>query len=508
MELLLLHLLLLSIPASRGLGFEAFKCETSSTPSSVKLNSLSRPREERNITCSIIYKRPIKTDPLEARVKECRLYTIYTSWGVFQQCTQSYKLIIQSGGCVETSHGFPVDPCEEWWYRGPDHPDIWAMARQHYKTEVCICKPEERVTLAISSVSPHLHCSFDDCSTCSPMDISAGTCLLRSGLELTFASQTPQPDSQNEEGDYLYYSTPPHIMVPTVHASFPLTDWKYKDDQYTITCTKPAKTKKRRKRDTTQQYILDLIQSDLDLGVEAHAYTELLWKMALSQPLHDYTSLVRMVLRRQDVTGTTDGTTLIYWLCERQSEVTFLPWDNSTLYPPVQRGNWTGFYHPRTSILYETSPPAPSHLYILIKVGDTSYLGSTASGQRPTMIHSPRTASITKQISNHRDALVDLRTAVHFTDPTFYAVGRPVDEEALRHEMTEVSLTHSMSTAGGFGWVNSLSPWSGVLGIYLQIAHVGGFLFVSFLIVRVIKKAYNLVKYGRFAVVWQPEYNP
>ncbi|DBA13211.1 TPA_asm: glycoprotein [Bombay duck fish bornavirus] len=484
-------------------GFKAHRCETTSTPSSIRLDPPAMPPPPQNLTCSVTYKTPATTEALRARVKECRLYITYTSWGVFQQCTQSYKLIKQSKGCVQ-SDNFPSDPCEDWWYRGDSHPDIWAMSRQHYKTEVCICTPEEDVTLALSSVSPHLHCSFDDCSTCSPMDVTSGTCLLRSGLELSFTGKSFTPNSEEEDGSYVFHSTPPHIMVPSVHASFPLTDWEYKDDQYTIKCEKPVRG--RTKRDTTQQYILDLIQRDLGLGVEAHAYTNLLWGMAISQPLHDYTSLIRAVLRRQDVTGTTDGRTLVYWPCEEVEGVSFRGWDNATLYPPVERVNWTGYFHPRTGILYETSPPAPPHLYMLIRVEEESYLGSTGSGQKPALIHSPRTTGVIEKHSSHKDALVDLRTSVHFTDPTFYAVGRLVDEDALMHEVTVTSLTHSMSTAGGFGWVDSLTPWSGLLGLYLQVAHLGGFLFVTFAVATLAKKCYHFIKYGRFALVWQPEY--
>lgn len=86
---------------------------------------------------------------------------------------------------------------------------------------------------------------------------------------------------------------------------------------------------------------------------------------------------------------------ILLWDCEKV-DAELLNWDNSTLYTPVKIDNHTMFLHPRTSIAYASSPPAPTHLYMLIRVECSSYLGATGSGQPPSLVHLPRNITMVK----------------------------------------------------------------------------------------------------------------
>ncbi|CAL8353207.1 unnamed protein product [Lota lota] len=138
--------------------------------------------------------------------------------------------------------------------------------------------------------------------------------------------------------------------------------------------------------------------------------------MIVSQPLLDYTPLIRALLGRDDITGTLNADLLIYGPCDTVA-VGFLPWENKTLYPPVRRGNKSMFMNPYTRMLYETSPMGPSGLYVLINTGEGAYLGCIASNQTPTKVRAPRNTLQLNEAVGNEDVLRHLRTAVHYRDP-------------------------------------------------------------------------------------------
>lgn len=57
---------------------------------------------------------------------------------------------------------------------------------------------------------------------------------------------------------------------------------------------------------------------------------------------------------------------------------------------------------------------------------------------------SPRSTEFIRTKAVEYNVLMDLRTSVHLTDPTFYATGREQDNEAIRHEISQSPSYHGL----------------------------------------------------------------
>ena len=93
------------------------------------------------------------------------------------------------------------------------------------------------------------------------------------------------PADSEEDSEVPFFIHPPHIKADSFNASFPLDPQRtLRADQFEISCAP-----KRVKRDTTQQYTIDIISKDLAEGRLANRVSASLWKMIVFQPLLDYT---------------------------------------------------------------------------------------------------------------------------------------------------------------------------------------------------------------------------
>ncbi|DBA13187.1 TPA_asm: glycoprotein [electric eel bornavirus] len=496
--LLLLGLLHPHLMASAGTS-EGWRCDTSSTPTSVSIKLPEVVPTKRNMSCDIsITKRSTKS--LHANINTCYKITTWTSWGVFQDCDSKVELIKIENGCT-FAQSIPDDPCAAWWYRGSG-PDIWKMASQRYMTSVCYCLPPIETTVAMSTSKPYLYCSFDDCSVCTAKDITEGSCTLVSGRKIEFQKTVIPSETESLKEEGIFHEVNHHIQLDTLHASYPLdTQLQYNDGEVTVSCSKGN----RARRDSSQQYVLDLLTPIVSSLRASELRVDALWTTLLSQPLMDYTPLARKLLNRNDIVASKGVGVITYWTCE-PLQWEFLPWNEDTFYPPVNTTEGILFLQPYTNILYATSPQGPKGLYVTISVGKSSYLGCIGSGfiPRPIMINY-RTKEHLVEVN--LDALNDYRLGSHYVDPISIAIGPKTDPLALSHEIHQVSNAVSAFHSVGLGYVSSLDPRYIIKDLIIKFATFGGLVYCLKLIYNLILLISSFRMWGRWKM-GKPEYVP
>nr|DBA13199.1 TPA_asm: glycoprotein [Murray-Darling carp cultervirus] len=489
--MLLVLLLLLPLP-SMTTPFKTLQCDTSSSPSAIKFTPPKIDLELQNVTCTVKAKNRI-TEAMAVEIHACYKITTYTSWGVFQDCDAKEEITRQYAGCIYGSE-IPSDPCTAWWWRG-NGPDIWKMASQRYKTEVCVCLPAVSATVAVSNHPPPIYCSFDDCSTCTNKDLAAGLCTLRSMKDIKFTPKVLQAEEEETDKAGILHPHTRHVELPSFHSSYPLTaDLKYNDANIKIECKLAQKTKRRR-RDDAQQYILDILAPHLASSKLTSWELATLQDTLLSQPLIDYTKYIQAILKRDDVVGTVNSGLILYWGCD-QVVADFLPWLNDTFYPPVTVNGSLQYLHPYTGILFSSSPPAPHGLYSLIYVDSQHYLGSVGSGTTPHVISTTHVLP-SAYGDVELNALHDFRLGSHYIDPTSVAIGPSQDPLAASHESSKRLLDAAALHSIGLGYVYQYDPMYLIKDLLVKIATLGGVMYFSYCMFICFKYLYHFIVWGQ-----------
>ncbi|XP_040275608.1 uncharacterized protein LOC120990771 [Bufo bufo] len=442
-------------------------CSTSGTPSvlSFSLPSFSPIQPEQKV-CRVTITHT-EARPLQATLHRCKRLVTVTSWGVFQDCDFTYLATLPRKGCVQVET-YPQDPCDDWWYAG-DHPYIWKLSAQRFKCEFCLCLPITEATVSFLPHPPRLYCSFDDCSVCSPTDLTSGVCVLSSGTEITFVPPVINDEYEELEVIGKLFYNPRHVMIDTLHASYTLDEnFLFRDDKFKVSC------RTRTKRDTEQEYTDDQLRPLLRVLNDAAHMVHRLLTTLLSQPLTDMSAFAQQILGIKNIIGVVNKGLVLYWECQ-PVPVELLPWANDTLYPPVLFNNQTYYMNPYTQNLYATSPLVSSGMYVIIAQPSSYYLGSTGSGMIPKKIQaSGHYLNLTSPLEG-LDALNDLRTHVHLSDPLSIAVRSTFDRDAFKHEVLSQASDYAALLSVGFSSI------------------------LLFLV-----KAYNFYKYGRFARALPP----
>lgn len=438
------------------------------------------------------------TTALHVKLTKCFNYRMSASWWTWYSCSETRTTTEEREGCVFSTP--PDSICAEKLH---DH-NCWWLSHSNYVTNHCYCVTTE-ADAALREHSPYLYCSFDDCSTCSKSEMEKGQCNLPSGTSMVFDPTTFKkfPKTQNTSTlQAKIYSSPLRVDFDVFHQSFPLIEcsdnkWCFKDDVFDIKC---PRTLKRSRRDTGQQYVVDLLSPSLADIATIMTMSLHMWGHVLSQPLLDYTTLIRGYMNRSDITGTINGDVMLYWLCDEVT-ISMLPWNALTLYPPirVEGMNGTKFINPYTSIIYSNSPKAQASLYITIRLLDNILLmGCTGSNSIPKIL---------PQIYNKRltvsgdytipDTLQDERTVTHMTDPTYYAVGPDIDLDAIRHE-AGFRTDHGVYLQGlGVSSILYMNPWHIFSDMYIQMSHIGGCIFFIACLIKILRIIKTLYVYGR-----------
>ncbi|DBA13173.1 TPA_asm: glycoprotein [finepatterned puffer bornavirus] len=480
-----------------------YDCDTQSSPHSILISIPPPPnRNASTLECEVTEHRA-KTVPLEISISTCRTYTITTTWSGYPTCNFHYRPTKLGDSC-RLVESYPADPCDDWWYRSSGV-DIWWFGSHQYSTYHCLCNPMKKAVAALSTRAPHLYCSFEDCSTCTADDMAAGICKLPTGTEITFTKQVIEKPSTKETMRLPYFPSPPHVMSNNLHASYPLdSSYRFHDDDIDIRC----KASRRAKRDTTQQYILDLINPILDKSVVTAERLSALQSTILSQPLMDYTPFLRKVLKREDIVGVVNQDVGLYWEC-KTVQADLKEWAEDTFYPPVSYKNSTMYLQPYTSVMYSSSPRGPHGLYVLIRSFSSLYLGVIGSNTKPLPFSKPsRTVTVATKLPI-LDSLNDARTVAHYVDPAGIAIGPRIDDSASEHEMSQYASNQAALHSMGLSYLNGFDPLFTAKDFLLKICHIGGFLFILKMLYTLVTKIVNFVKHGKFvADLYRPPVYP
>ncbi|AGJ74871.1 glycoprotein [Canary bornavirus 1] len=457
----------------RTFAIQALKCNTDSTPTLIDLEirRLCHNRTENVVSCQVSYKNHT-TFELSAQHISCFKYHCKTYWGFFGSYSADRiinRYLGDASLCVNASSEDPFK-CD------------WHYCCSARVTEICRCS-NTNVTVAIRSFPPFMYCSFTDCSTVNEFDLRAGRANLSDGSYLIFAPYNLTSDIVNGtfNGTILCNSTSKVVSFDEFRRSYPLKNWTYQSETMNITCSNSngtCKGKSRKRRDLSQlTYLVHQLRPTLRDAWEDCEILQSLLLGVFGTGMTSSSRFLREWLNHTDIVGYVVNGIGVVWQCSRVN-ITFLPWNESTYYPPVYAES-TRYYLNEEGRLQTNTPEARPGLKRIF-FHDRFYLGTVGSGLRPKRVKYNR--------SSHDYHLTEFEWSLnitpsvivgHETNPINHAYGTQSD---LLPYTRSSNLT---STDTGSGWVHIglpsfafVNPLGWIRDILSWAAWLGGILYL------------------------------
>ncbi|XBU06231.1 MAG: glycoprotein [Carlia munda bornavirus] len=457
-------------------GLPALSCNTLTTPSIQPLSTeriCHEKSENGNVSCEVSYRNHFSKS-LNATHISCHEYRCKTYWGFFGSYS-SDKMIYKYTGDMAPCHNETVDD-----------PFIcnWYYCCRPVRMTVCRCQIS-RVIVVARSISPHMYCSFADCSTVSSEEIRAGYANLSDGSLLTFDGIELEPEWKNitTQGTVTCGGGTESTLIDKFRGSYPTVNGTFESDSMKISCNTSSSCDKRRrsKRDLAAvNYALHRIQPILKDSWE-DCYLEQAVLGAIFSSQQATTSIfLRRWLRIPNIVGYVVGDIALVWPC-RVVNVSLASWNESTYYPPCIY-NGKVLYVNEELRLQDSSPEARPGLRRLLNFNGTYYLGVVGSNTVPK----PITFNSSSH-DYHLDEFADLINMTveeefrigHETNPINHAYGT----QAGLSGYTRSSNLSSVDTGSGWihiglpsfaflnplGWLRDLTSWAAWLGGILYL---------------------------------------
>nr|ALL41442.1 G [Parrot bornavirus 5] [Parrot bornavirus 5] len=454
-------------------GLQALRCNTDSTPALIDLeiHRLCHNRTEHVVPCEVSYRNHTAIE-LSAQHISCYKYHCKTYWGFFGSYSADRLISRFTGDVQQCINETQEDPFVCNWY-------YCCSAQIH---EICRCS-SSNVTVAVKTIPPFMYCSFADCSTVSLQELSGGRANLSDGSFLLFQQTniTSSTVNQTLNGTILCNQSP-IVSFDEFRRSYELRNGTYTGDTISIICDMTAANcpKSRRKRDLSQiQYLVHTLRPTLR---DAWEDCELIQSILLELFGSGTTSSSRFLrswLNSTDIVGYVVNGVGVIWQCE-PINVTFLPWNESTYYPPVQVEGQRFYLNDEGRIQRNTPEAKPGLKRIFWH--KRYYLGTVGSNMMPKRVKYNR--------SSHDYHLGEFNWALNITPGINLGVGHETNpiNHAFGTQSDLLPYTKSSnitSTDTGSGWVHIglpsfafINPLGWIRDILSWAAWLGGILYL------------------------------
>ncbi|SBT82861.1 Glycoprotein [Variegated squirrel bornavirus 1] len=452
------------------------RCNTDSTPALVDLEirRLCHTPSENVISCEVSYYNHSQQS-LKARHTSCYKYHCKTYWGFFGSYSADRLVSRYTGAFNVCNNGsFPDDPYECNWY----------YCCSALTTEICRCSINN-VTVAVRTFPPFMYCSFADCSTVSQLELTTGFASLSDGSVLEFEPWDISKELINGtfNGTILCNSSSKIISFDEFRRSYSLVNGTYVSSSINITCSSyngTCRAKPRKKRDLSQiEYLVHKLRPTLRDAWEDCEILQSLLLGVFGTGMASASQFLREWLNQTNIVGYVVNGIGVVWQCDWVN-VSFLPWNESTYYPPVNFSN-SRLYLNDESRLQTSTPEARPGLKRVLWFG-RYFLGTVGSGVKPRRIRYNRTS--------HDFHLQDFDASLNLTPSINLATGHETDpiNHAFGTQANLLPYTRSnniTSTDTGSGWVHIglpsfafLNPLGWLRDIFSWAAWIGGILYL------------------------------
>ncbi|AHD24431.1 glycoprotein [Estrildid finch bornavirus 1] len=452
----------------------ALKCNTDSTPTLIDLDirRLCHNRTDHVVSCEVSYRNHTVLD-IRANHVSCFKYHCKTYWGFFGSYSSDRLINRYLGDASLCSNETKEDPFVCNWY--------YCCTAQ--VTEICRCTTNN-VTIAVKTFPPFVYCSFADCSTVNERDLAQGRANLSDGSYLLFSNLTISSDWTNGtfNGTILCNSTSSVVSIDAFRRAYPLRNCTYTSETLNITCqncSEPCRSR-RRKRDLPEmQYLVHKLRPTL---ADAWEDCEILQSLILGifgSGMTGSSQFLREWLNHSDIVGYIVRGIGVVWQCHKVN-ISFLPWNESTYYPPVNASGERLYLNDEGRLQTNTPEARPGLKRIFWH--EKYYLGTVGSDIKPKRVKYNRT-SHDYHLSEFEWALnitpsINIM-AGHETNPINHAYGTQSD---LLPYTRSSNIT---STDTGSGWVHIglpsfafINPLGWIRDIMSWAAWIGGILYL------------------------------
>nr|URS73039.1 G protein [Parrot bornavirus 4] len=452
----------------------ALKCNTESTPSLIDLEirRMCHNRTENVVSCSVSYRNHTFTE-LNVTHVSCYKYHCKTYWGFFGSYSTDKLISRFTGDSSQCINGSVEDPFVCNWY----------YCCSAIVNDVCRCSISN-ARVSVKSFPPFMYCSFADCSTVNEKDLSNGNATLSDGSLLLFDPYNLTHDVVNGTFNGTIYCNGSSKVVSfdVFRRSYGLKNCTYTDQSLNITCVNCSShcPHRRRRRDLPEvTYLAHKLRPMLADAWEDCEILQSLILGSFGSGMSGASQFLREWLNHTDIVGYIVNGIGVIWQCQSVN-VSFLPWNESTYYPPVD-SNGTRLYLNDESRLQTGSPEAIPGLKRVMWYG-RMYLGTVNSGQRPKRVKYNR--------SSHDYHLDEFDWNFNFTPTIALATGH--ETNPINHAFgTQSNLlpyaksSNLTSTDTGSGWVHIglpsfafLNPMGWLRDIFSWAAWLGGILYL------------------------------
>nr|QGZ07387.1 glycoprotein [Aquatic bird bornavirus 1] len=457
--------------------FQALKCNTDSTPTLIDLEirRLCHNSTENVISCEVSYRNHTSTEVSATHIS-CFKYHCKTYWGFFGSYSAD-RLINRYTGqprlCINTT---VEDPFVCNWY----------YCCSAIVNEICRCSVAN-VTIVVRTFPPFAYCSFADCSTVSESELNRGRANLSDGSFLLFTPQNITFDAVNItlNGTVMCNQSSKVVSFDEFRRSYPLVNGTYRSSTLNITCSNISGTcrqrSKRTRRDLSQmEYLVHKLRPTLRDAWEDCEILQSLLLGVFGSGLTSASRFLREWLNHTDIVGYVVNGIGIVWQCQRVENVTFMPWNESTYYPPV-KVNGRRLYLTEEGRLQTNTPEARPGLKRIFW-HERLYLGTVGSGLRPRRVKYNR--------SSHDYHLDEFNWRLNLTPSINILTGHETNpiNHAYGTQSNLLPYTRSnniTSTDTGSGWVHIglpsfafINPLGWIRDILSWAAWIGGILYL------------------------------
>nr|VVX76792.1 glycoprotein [Borna disease virus 1] len=468
--------------SARTFDLQGLSCNTDSTPGLIDLEirRLCHTPTENVISCEVSYLNHT-TISLPAVHTSCLKYHCKTYWGFFGSYSADRIINRYTGtvkGCLNNSA--PEDPFEcNWFY-----------CCSAITTEICRCSITD-VTVAVQTFPPFMYCSFADCSTVSQQELESGKAMLSDGSTLTYTPYILQSEVVNKtlNGTILCNSSSKIVSFDEFRRSYSLANGSYQSSSINVTCanyTSSCRPRlKRRRRDTQQiEYLVHKLRPTLKDAWEDCEILQSLLLGVFGTGIASASQFLRDWLNHPNIIGYIVNGVGVVWQCHRVN-VTFMAWNESTYYPPVDY-NGRKYFLNDEGRLQTNTPEARPGLKRVMWFG-RYFLGTVGSGVKPRRIRYNKTS--------HDYHLEEFEASLNMTPQTSIASGHETDpiNHAYGTQADLLPYTRSSnitSTDTGSGWVHIglpsfafLNPLGWLRDLLAWAAWLGGVLYLMSLCV-------------------------
>ncbi|AIJ27439.1 glycoprotein [Aquatic bird bornavirus 2] len=457
--------------------FRALKCNTDSSPTLIDLEirRLCHNSTENVISCEVSYLNHTVTEVNVTHVS-CFKYHCKTYWGFFGSYSADRLINRYTGKPGLCDNSTMDDPFVCNWY----------YCCSATITEVCRCTTTNAV-VAVRSFPPFVYCSFADCSTVTEGELATGRANLSDGSYLIFSPYNISSDIVNQtlNGTILCNQSSKVVSFDEFRRSYSLTNGSYTSSTLNITCNNVTGTcrapKRRTRRDVSQiEYLAHKLRPTL---LDAWEDCEILQSLLLGvfgSGLSSASRFLREWLNHTNLVGYIVNGIGIIWQCQPVENVTFLPWNESTYYPPVKVKDKRLYLNDEGRL--QTSTPEARPGLKRIFWHERLYLGTVGSGLKPKRVKYNR--------SSHDYHLEEFNWSLNFTPSINFAAGHETNpiNHAYGTQSSLLPYTRSSnitSTDTGSGWVHIglpsfafINPLGWLKDVFSWAAWIGGILYL------------------------------